>query len=276
MAVSPLLARVARRVRSRRHALGLTARELAERSGLSVRFVSQLENGQANIAVGRLDAVARVLGMELAELVAAEGWVQPRSGSVPGAPADARTESERREKPIALLGMRGAGKSTIGALLADALRWPLVEVDGAVEALSGLALSQIFTVHGEDYYRRLEAVCVGDLLGGGEAMVIAPSGGVVGNGPAFTLIRQRCFTVWLRASPEQHMARVLGQGDGRPMGDRERPMEELRAILARREHLYGQADLVLDTSEGSPEAAADQLVVALEALREEHHQLGAR
>lgn len=251
--------------------MGITAKELADRAGLSPRFISQLENGQANIAIGRLDSVARVLGMDPGELIADRQWLAmvAKSGGSGGEGA-----ASGRERPVALLGMRGAGKSTIGRLLADALRWPFVEVDEAVTEFAGLDLAQIFTVHGEDYYRRLEALCIGELLGRGQPMVLAPSGGVVRNSPAFALIRQRCMTVWLRATPEEHMNRVLGQGDERPMAARERPMEELRAMLAEREPLYGQADLVLDTSEGSPDAAAGELLVAVEALGEELRRLG--
>ncbi len=270
----PVLRRVAARVRVRRSQLGLTARELAARSGLSPRFVSQLENGQANIAIGRLEAVARVLGVDPGQLVAGDEWLALRGGSLVARDSRSSSYGGPHERPVALLGMRGAGKSTVGELLADALRWPFIEVDDKVTDFAGLDLSQIFTVHGEGYYRRVEALCVGELLGRRDPMVLAPSGGVVRNTPVFQMIRQRCVTVWLRASPEEHMARVLGQGDERPMAERERPMEELRALLAERAPLYSQADLVLDTSGGSPEAAAEELVAAVEAVREERRRLG--
>jgi len=264
--------RVALRVRARRAALGLTAKELAERSGLSPRFISQLENGRANIALGRLDAVAQVLGYEVADLVASELWTIK---SIPMVAEDRveRWTGRRTQWPIALLGMRGAGKTTIGILIADALRWPFMEVDHTIQDLAGLDLGQIFSVHGEDYYRRLEAVAVGDLLGRRDTYVIAASGGVVTNGPAYAFMKQECITVWLRTSPEEHMARVLGQGDSRPVAERERPMDELRAMLSQRESLYAQADLVLDTSDGSPESAAEELLRAIEAVREERIQL---
>ena len=272
----PLLRRVASRVRARRDRLGLTARELAERAGLSPRFVSQLENGQANIAIGRLAAVAEVMGLEVADLVASEAWLLNSKPARLREAGHSRREyvAAGREWPVVLLGMRGAGKSTVGGLLADALMWPMVEVDENIVRMAGLDLSSIFALHGEDYYRRLEAACIGELLGRREAMVIAPSGGVVGNGPAFELIRRRCITVWLKAAPEEHMARVLGQGDHRPTERRDAPMEELRAMLAQREPLYSQADLVLDTSGGSPEEAAGELQAALDAVREERNQLG--
>jgi len=231
--------------------------------------VSQLENGQANIAIGRLDAVAVALGLEVADLVATEEWLAQR----PGGESDYGAAAQVR--PVALLGMRGAGKSTIGALLADGLRWPFIEVDARIEEVAGLSLAQIFTLHGEAYYRRLEALCVGELLGRGHAMVLAPGGGVVENAPVFDLLRSRCVCVWLRATPEEHMERVLGQGDQRPMVDRTRPMEELRALLAARVPRYATADLVLDTSDGSPADAAEELLVAVEALSEERRQLGS-
>ena len=252
--------------------MGLTARQLAERAGLSARFISALENGRANIAVGRLSAVADVLGVDLGELVATETWLASTSAAIIEAVDGDRVRS-MRPRPVALLGMRGAGKSTVGRLLADALVWEFVEVDDRVEEVAGMDLASIFAVHGEDWYRRLEALVLGELLGQSTPRVLALSGGLVTNGPAFDLVRRRCTTVWLRARPEQHMDRVLQQGDHRPVADRSRPMEELRLILEAREPLYRQADLALDTSGGDPAAVLEELLAALEARVEEQRQL---
>ena len=268
----PVLRRVARRVRDRRQNLGLTARQLAERAGLSPRFISDLENGRANIAIGRLSAVADVLGVDLGELVATSTWLASTSAAIIGAVDGDRVRS-MRPRPVALLGMRGAGKSTVGRLLADALVWEFVEVDDRVEQAAGLDLAAIFAMQGEEYYRRLEALVLGELLGQSTPRVFALSGGLVTNGPVFDLVRRRCTTVWLHARPEQHMQRVLQQGDRRPVAERSRPMEELKVILAAREPLYRQANLAVDTSGADPAAVLEELLAALEARTEEERQL---
>ena len=228
-------------MRRARTALGMTLRELAEASGLSLRFVSQLEAGEANIAVGRLAAVAAALGLPLSELVA----------------------EDARPQAIALLGLRGAGKSTAGPRVARALGLEFVELDEKIEEAAGLKLSELFALHGEAYYRRLEGRALAELLADGKARVIALPGGVVNNEEAWALARRHCTTVWLRADPEDHMDRVLLQGDRRPMADRPNAMAELRAILAAREPLYAEADLTVDTSPADRAAVAKAVLAAL-------------
>ena len=230
----------------------MTMRELAERAGLSLRFVSQLEAGEANIAIGRLAAVAAALGVSLADLVAEEG------------------ASERAQRDVALLGLRGAGKSTIGPKVAAALGVPFVELDERIEEAAGLRVAEIFSLHGESYYRRLERECLERLLSDGSPSVIALSGGIVNNEEAFALARRRCMTVWLKAKPDDHMRRVLEQGDRRPVANRTDAMAELRAILASREPLYDLADLAVDTSRLDPAAAVESIVSAI------HHQSRSR
>jgi len=232
-----IVRRVGARVRARRHALGITAADLAERAGLSSRFVSQLEGGSANIAIGRLASVALALEVSVTSLVEAEP-----SGIV------------------ALLGLRGAGKTTLGRRLAKAQDLPFVELDERIEEAAGLSLSEIFVLHGEDYYRRLEVDCLRSLLEGEEAVVLALSGGIVQNSAAYALVRSSCTTVWLKASPEDHMGRVLAQGDQRPMANRDNAMGELRSILAAREPLYAQADAVIDTSDCDEDGALAALL----------------
>jgi XRE family aerobic/anaerobic benzoate catabolism transcriptional regulator len=220
----------------------MTLRELAEASGLSQRFVSQLEAGEANIAIGRLASVAKALDVSLADLV---------------------SEEEERPKRVAMLGLRGAGKSTIGPRLAQALRVPFVELDEKIEEAAGLGLAEIFALHGEAYYRRLEERCLAALLADDGGSVIALPGGIVSSEEAFGLAKRHCTTVWLKAKPEDHMRRVLAQGDRRPMANRPNAMAELRAILAAREPLYAQADITVDTSRHDRDQAVRAILAAL-------------
>lgn len=213
------------RIRELRRAKGWTAREAARQAGLSPRFYHSLETGTANISVTRLASVAGALGVPIADLF--------------------RREARR---VVALLGLRGAGKSTIGPRLARALGRPFVELDERIEAAANLRLAEIFNMHGEAYYRRLEAECLNRILAENEPCVLALPGGVVRNEAAFAAVREACTTVWLRARPEDHMRRVYRQGDRRPMANRANAMEELRSILQEREPLYRLADIEVDTS----------------------------
>jgi XRE family transcriptional regulator, aerobic/anaerobic benzoate catabolism transcriptional regulator len=279
----PLLQRVAARVRRLRRERGLTARALAEASGLSLRFIAQLEAGQTNIAVTRLEAVARALDVGIVTLVAED------HGMVPCAHAETRTRLERlledrsphelercfamlslalgagRRRGIALLGLRGAGKSTLGPRLAASLGVPFVELDERIEQASGLSLAEVFALHGEAYYRRLETQCLSALIAQGSPFVVALGGGVVQNEDAFRLARAHCTTVWLRARPEDHMERVLAQGDRRPIAGRDDAMAELQAILAAREPQYRQAEVIVDTSHHGKETF-EALVRAVERV----------
>ena len=232
--------------RSRRTELGLTRKELAVRAGLSARFLSDLEAGRANIAIGRLASVAAALSVKIVSLV-----------------DDRSDEGLGPKRGVGLLGLRGAGKTSLGARVSAQLGLPFVELDHRIEDAAGLSRAEIFSLHGEVYYRRLEFQCLCELLADGKACVLALSGGVVRNEPAFELAREQLTTVWLSASPEEHMARVLGQGDRRPVADRADAMDELRAILAARQPLYRLADLVVDTAGQSEDASLTTLAASL-------------
>ena len=223
-----LLESVGAAVRSQRERRGLSRRELAATSGVSERFLAQLEAGDGNISLRRFAEVARALGTSPSALLA------PAE-----APADVR--------PIALLGVRGAGKSTVGAALAKRLGIPFVELDAEIEDAAGLPLGEVFAVHGEAYYRRIEREVLTRLLAEPTSMVLATGGSIVNDPTNFALLRARCTTVWLRASAEDHWNRVVAQGDQRPMADSPHAFAELRALLAARAKLYARADHTIDT-----------------------------
>ena len=218
-----------RRARALRTERALTLRELSRRSGVSQRFLVQVESGAGNISVRRLAALARALGTTPAALL-----------SVPS------TEPVR--PVIALLGLRGAGKTTIGRRLARRLRIPFVELDRRIEEAAGLTLAEIFALHGEDYYRRLERQTLDGLLAEDRPMVLATGGGIVTSPQTYARLRQRAVSVWLRADPEDHWNRVVQQGDRRPMAEHPQAMAELRRLLASRESLYAEAAVLVETS----------------------------
>lgn len=247
MKVEPLLVQIGRRVRQLRTRRGLSLRELASGSGLSERYVSDLEAGRANISVLRLEDVAAALGTSAgALLVEAE-----------------RAASAGSARVVALLGLRGAGKSTIGPRLASRLRLPFFELDGLIEAAAGLSLGEIFALHGEATYRRLELESLRRFLAEHPAAVLATSGGIVLHEESWALLQERTTTVWLRATPEDHWERVVRQGDVRPMADNPGARRELGRILAAREPLYARATHVVDTSRLGVRGSVDALVAAL-------------
>lgn len=226
----PLLVRLGSRVREARGQRALTLRELGRRAGLSPRFLVDVERGAGNISVGRLQRLAEALGTSASELLA------PAAGV-----------GARMPPAVALLGLRGAGKSTVGRRLARRLRVPFVELDRRIEAAAGLTLGEIFALHGEAYYRRLERAALERVLAEGR-LVLATGGGIVASPSTFSLLRRRTLCIWLRASPEEHWNRVVQQGDRRPMADNPRAMAELRRLLQSRQPLYAKAAHVEDTS----------------------------
>jgi len=244
----PILQDTGRRVRERREALGWSQRELAGRAGLSVRFLAQLEHGDGNISLTRFAALAAALGVGIP-------WLLSPPVAHPPKPT------------IALLGVRGAGKSTIGARLARRLRVPFLELDDLVARAAGLSLAEIFELHGEAYYRRVEREALRAVLADEEGgAVIATGGSLVTDRETFRLLRERAVTVWLRARPEDHWRRVVEQGDRRPMAENPHAFAELRALMAARAPLYAAADHVIDTDalgvEGTAAALAETVITS--------------
>jgi XRE family aerobic/anaerobic benzoate catabolism transcriptional regulator len=223
------LARLGERVRAWRSESGTTRKALAGASGVSERYLAQLEAGQGNISVLLLRKVARAMGVPVERLVRDE-------------------ETAPRSARIALVGLRGAGKSTVGARLAQLLHMPFVELDGEVEKEAGSKLGEVFAMYGQDAYRRFERRALERVLGEHRRAVIATGGSLVTDPGTYELLRERCFCVWLKASPEDHMARVIAQGDMRPFKGRSAALDEIRKLLADRNRLYAQADAMVDTS----------------------------
>lgn len=228
------LASVGAAVRDHREKRGWSRRELAEHSGVSERFLAQLETGDGNISLRRFADVAHALGTSPSALLA-----------IADAPA--------RTRPIALLGVRGAGKSSVGALLARRLGVAFVELDQQIEQTAGLPLGEVFALHGETYYRRIEHDVLTQLLADPAPMVLATGGSIVQDPTNYDLLRARCRTIWLRARAEDHWNRVVAQGDQRPMAENPHAFAELKALLASRDALYARAEHVVDTT-GRPVA----------------------
>jgi len=231
-------------VRARRTDLGLTMRSLAERADVSERFLAQLELGEGNISVARLQDVAEALGTGAADLLA-------------------RAPSEGTGRVVSLLGLRGAGKSTLGPEVARRLGVPFFELDALVAREASMPLSTIFEMHGEAWFRRLEHDVLRRFLDTHPAAVLATGGSIVTAPDTYAMLRERTTTVWLKARPQDHWDRVLRQGDARPMRNRDNAMAELKALLRTRRPLYSLADRVVDTSSATFDEAAAQIVAAL-------------
>lgn len=269
------LAGLGRRVRELRERRGMARKLLAREADVSERYLGHLEAGDGNISIMLLRRVAAALNVTLGEVLLPEqeDTVEKRliRRFLERIPAhrledvifrlmrEFGHEEASRRKRIALIGMRGAGKSTLGSLLAKELRVPFIEMNRAIERETGLPLNEMFALYGQAGYRRIERRCLERLIKDNERAVISVGGGIVAEEEAFKLLLGNCYTVWLKAAPEEHMARVLAQGDLRPMAGNEEAMEDLKRILAARETLYSKADAVVDTSGETPETSLGKL-----------------
>jgi len=276
------LRQLGERVREARARRGMTRKILARDSDVSERYLAQLESGHGNISIILLRQVAQAMGLPLADLVR-EGpehpveftlLVQSLARLDPRELAEARkllassfgaaVERERRHR-IALIGLRGAGKSTLGARLAKKLGVPFIELDREIERISGMTLATLFDLYGQSAYRRQERRALESVIESQERAVIATGGSLVSEPGTFDLLLSACFTVWLTAKPAEHMSRVVAQGDFRPMADNEAAMEDLRKILEGRQALYSKADATVDTAGKSVEASLRALEAAIGA-----------
>jgi XRE family transcriptional regulator, aerobic/anaerobic benzoate catabolism transcriptional regulator len=279
-----LLSGIGARVRALRLEGGMTVREFAERTALSPRFINQLESGEGNISIARLARVAEVLGRSLPELIPPpedDGSIRSRTWRLLGECSDEdwqelyqwleKRKGDRTEPSfIALIGLRGAGKSTIGAMLARKIKKQFIELDQWVEDAAGMPLGEIFATHGEGYYRRLEREALAQVFATASASggcIFAPGGSIVTDAESWEQIKRRCFTVWLHATPAEFMNRMRNQGDTRPMQGRPAAMAELKALLQRREPLYAESQLIIKTTGKSPAEIASQIVKAISNYR---------
>lgn len=220
-----LLHRVGARVRALRRERGWSRKELGERAGLSERFLATVESGQGNPSLKSLADIAGALATTPVALI------------------------EPPRQIVSLLGLRGAGKSTVGAALARRLRADFIELDARIEEAAGLSLAEIWEMHGEAYYRRLEREALASILAEGPRAVLATGGGIVAEPSTWEQLRRSTLTIWLRARPEVHWDRVVAQGDHRPMANDPLAMERLRNLLAERETQYETAHATVDTSD---------------------------
>ena len=289
----PYLLALGERVREARARRGMTRKILARDSGVSERYLAQLESGEGNASILLLRQITRALDIGLETLL--PGGPEP--------PVEFRhtTEFLRRLKPdeihrahqmllqhfsgvdadtrrsrVALVGLRGAGKSTLGAMLAEKLDVPFIELDRVIEKTSGVSLSVIFDLYGQSGFRRLERQCLEEILERHSKFVLSTGGSLVSEHATFERLLAACFTVWLRATPEDHMQRVIAQGDTRPISENRESMADLRRILSVREPLYSEADVVIETSGHTPGESLRELLNAVKTRGAERNGNGQR
>ena len=284
-AKNPFLVALGERVRDLRARRGLTRKAVAANAEVSERHLANLEYGVGNASILVLLQVAKALQCPLAELLgdvttSSPEWLMIREllehrneaelrrarlalGGLFGTTGSAHARSNR----IALVGLRGAGKSTLGQRLADDLGYPFIELSREIEKFAGCSISEIHNLYGTNAYRRYERRALEEAIQIYPEVVIATPGGLVSDAATFNLLLAHCYTVWLQASPEDHMSRVSDQGDLRPMAASREAMDDLRRILAGRSAFYSKADLVFDTSQQALEPSFLALRAALrEAL----------
>ena len=256
------------RVRAWRARRGMTRKQLATDSGLSERFLADVESGKGNVSINSLQAVARALNIAILELLQdatrpALARVQGMLGGLDDSQLEqvhtllgstfGLNDSPGRDRRIALIGLRGAGKSTLGAQLAAQRGLPFIELDREIEREAGTSMNEILLLHGQTGYRRYERRALFRIAKThADGVVMTTGGSIVSERETFDSLQSRFYCVWLKASPEEHMARVVAQGDMRPFdttsGASKEALEDLRRILASREALYARADAVVDTA----------------------------
>jgi XRE family transcriptional regulator, aerobic/anaerobic benzoate catabolism transcriptional regulator len=264
------LANLGRRVRQARRERGMARSALSRAADVSERYLAQLESGEGNASVVLLRRIAAALGVQITDLldsgepVTEQRLIQRFLSSLPPRrlaevlrrlTQDFGQEEAVRRKRVTLIGLRGAGKTTLGAALAKSMGRSLVELDKEIEREAGISLSEVFLLYGQAGYRRIERRCLERVINSQEDIVLTVGGGIVSEPETYNLLLLNCYTVWVKAAPEEHMSRVIEQGDMRPMAGHAEAMEDLRNILVAREPLYSKADVVVDTSGATVESS---------------------
>jgi XRE family aerobic/anaerobic benzoate catabolism transcriptional regulator len=289
---SGFLEQLGQRVRTMRALRGMSRKVLAKVSGISERYIAQLEAGRGNVSIMLLRRVSSAMGAHLEDLIPsgdhAPDWQVIRDLLRKATPAQivqakdmlaghGGASSHASFCGIALIGLRGTGKSTLGKILAKRIGWNFVELNKEIEAQNGLSVAEIIALYGQEGFRRMEQAALNQLLARKELMVLATGGGIVSEPLTFDLILSSFYTIWLKAEPEEHMGRVRKQGDLRPMADDRSAMAELRNILVSREPLYARASAVVDTAGLSVDAAAARLIDTVRpVLQNEARAFGLR
>jgi XRE family aerobic/anaerobic benzoate catabolism transcriptional regulator len=268
---------IAAKVRAARARAGYSRKKLGQLAGVSERYLNDLEKGDANVSVGVLGRVANALDVELPAIL--PGFAEPSPAVVKYKPiadilarmtaAEQQAAAEqlsqflndhpRRQHGIALLGLRGAGKTTIGRLFAERHGLPFRSVTREVEARAGLSLADLFNLGGSQAYRALEVEVVNELAASEDKMVLETAGGIAGNSDALEVVLGSFKTIWLKASPEEHLTRVIRQGDTRPMRGNPKALDHLKSLLVQRESEYARAESALDTTGKTPEQCVSEL-----------------
>ena len=272
------LSKLGRRVREAREQRGLARKVLARDASVSERYLAQLEAGEGNASVVLLRRVGAALGLRIVDLLdpgtdmAEQRLLRRFLDSLPPQrlqevlqrlTAEFGQDASVRRKRITLIGLRGAGKSTLGQALARNMRRPFVELDKEIEREAGISLSEVFLLYGQAGYRRIERRCLERIIHSQEEIILTVGGGIVSEPETYNLLLLNCYTVWVKARPDEHMARVVAQGDTRPMAGHAEAMNDLRNILTAREPLYSKADLTLDTSDRTIEGSLSELQRAI-------------
>ena len=264
---SATMAELGGRVRAWRARRGVTRKALAVDSGLSERFLADVESGKGNVSINSLEAAARALNITVIDLLQdAPRPALARTQALLGRLDDSQLDqayallgstfglghAQGREQRVALIGLRGAGKSTLGAQLATERSVPFIELDREIEREAGTSMNEILLLHGQAGYRRYEWRALLRIAEEHpEGVVMTTGGSIVSERETFDLLQSRFYCVWLKASPEEHMARVVAQGDMRPFdatGANHEALDDVRRILSSREALYARADAVVDTA----------------------------
>jgi XRE family transcriptional regulator, aerobic/anaerobic benzoate catabolism transcriptional regulator len=275
---SVFLQRLGQRVRMMRGLRGMSRKVLARTSGISERYIAQLESGKGNVSIVLLRRLAGAMAVHLEDLIAADDanddWslirelVRKATSEQIAAAKDLLSgeryigmsyDRTRGTNGIALIGLRGAGKSTLGRLLATELNWTFIELNKEIERQNGLSVGEIIAIYGQEGFHRMEHSALREIVAAGDHIVLATGGGIVSEPLTFDLVLSSYYTVWLKAAPEEHMARVRKQGDLRPMADDRSAMQELRTILLSREPLYARAAVAVDTAGQTVETAYARL-----------------